>query len=148
MFKSSEKSSKWPWGIMIPDLPWASVKTQSCSPDSCHNQAIFRAISVNFGESQKLNSFLSVALCQWEELLWDKKSANKKITKGQRQRYIFMLNHGSLRNLCDKNSKIWARLQVWAMPCFHLCGAKSRVCVNHLCGLHTQKNVFLMESKQ
>lgn len=31
-----------------------------------------------------------------EELLWDKKSANKKIAEGPRQRYIFMLNHGSL----------------------------------------------------
>jgi len=36
-----------------------------------------------------------VALCQGEELLQDEKSA-KKITRGTKERLIFMFNHDSL----------------------------------------------------
>lgn len=84
---------------------------------------------VNFKESQKLNYFWSVALCQGRELLRDKYSANKKIAKGLRLRNIFIPNHDSLWKLGGKNNKIWARLWVWDVPHFHLCGAKSKMCL-------------------
>lgn len=46
-----------------------------------------------------------MALHQGGELLWDKYSANKKIAKGLRLRYIFILNHGSLWKLVVKITK-------------------------------------------
>lgn len=57
-----------------------------------------------------------------------------------------MFNHGSLWKLWGKNSKIWGRLQVWAVPHFHLCSAKSRVWISHLVSIHSKMYFWQSQS--
>lgn len=123
---------------MTPDLLYSSGKTQSCCSYPCCSQAVLHVTSVNFGESQKLNSFWSVALCQGERSSYGIKSLQtRKLLKGQDKGIYLCLTMVPSESSVVKIAKSEQGCE--SEPCLAFISvAKSRVWITCFASIHSK----------